>query len=91
MTCRCCRLSPFRWAEFPAPSMFSQDAHFFKGAGTGKTMNTLQTEAVTRFEQKNGRSAGTIRGLSDKGDAQIEEAEHRRTRSASHYGRNYKC
>lgn len=78
-------LSPFRWRETPRPSIFLMDSAFYKGARTGMTMNAIQSEAMTRFEQENGRSAGTIYGISDKADKQA--AARPRQRSGGHYKR----
>lgn len=74
------RLSPFRWREFPRPSIFATDPKFAKGAGTGLTMNAIQSQAMSRFEEREGRSAGTIAGLS------VKTPPARKKRSASHYG-----
>ena len=84
--CRCNFRSPFLWATYPQSSMFASDPKFAKGAGTGLTMNAIQSQAMTRFEEREGRSAGTIYGISDKADKQADSRTPRKKRSASHYG-----
>lgn len=78
MACTCGLHSPFRYAAFQRASVFATDSAFCKGAATGKTMNAIQTEAMTRFEVKHGRSAGTVHGISDKADAQAAQRVYRR-------------
>lgn len=84
MNCTCSFHSPFRWAAFPRGSIFATDPHFAKGAASGKTMGAIQSEAMARYEDREGRSAGTIYGISDKADKQAA-ARAPRKRSGGHY------
>jgi hypothetical protein len=72
--------SPFRWAEYPRPSIFASDTTFTGSKRTGKTASQTSTEAADRYVQRTGRSAGSIPGISTKGDLLIEESNHRRAR-----------
>jgi hypothetical protein len=84
MTCSCCRqLSPFHYAEYPQDSIFMGSSLFYKGARTGSTMSALQTAAVERYAARTGRSAGSIMGISDRGDALVEQSNYRRARRAA--------
>jgi hypothetical protein len=78
MTVSC--LSPFRWAEFPRPSIFATDKAFTGNALNGKTQSQVSSETVTRLTEESGRSPGSISGLSDRGDALIEQSNYRRGR-----------
>jgi hypothetical protein len=80
MSCACTCLSPFHYAEHPGDSIFMADPAFYKGARTGATMSALQTAAVERYARRTGRSAGSISGISAKGDFHIEESNHRRAK-----------
>lgn len=73
-------LSPFRWAEYPRDSIFVADGKFSKNAHNGKTLSQVRTEQVEIYAKKHGKSMGSIRGMSAKGDLHIEESEHRRGR-----------
>lgn len=73
MTCRCCMHSPFRFAEFPRPSIFARDSAFTYGASTGQTMGQIASRSVTAFEEKTGRSLGTIGGINDRSDRETAE------------------
>ena len=66
MTCRCNCLSPFRWAEFPQSSIFTGRAFTSDDSGTA-------SRAVQAFEDKTGRSRGTVFGISKKSDEKSEE------------------
>jgi hypothetical protein len=77
-------LCPFRYREFPRPSIFATDPHVVKGAVTGKTMGSLQSDAMGRYEENTGRSAGTIYGISDKADKQAASRAPRK-RAGGHY------
>ena len=71
-------LSPFRYAEFPRPSIFLSDPAFYRAASTGRRVNDIQSAAVARYEKATGRSCGSIPGISAKGNLLIEEGNHRR-------------
>jgi hypothetical protein len=73
-------LSPFRWREFPRPSVFVSDPLFTTGARMGKTLSHTSSAAVTRHIEKTGRSPGTLRGISPKADKQAEERPYRKGR-----------
>lgn len=76
MTCRCCINSAFRWAEHRRDSLFVSDPTFTVGAKAGKTMSVVSSEAARKYERQTGRSLGSIRGLSDRGDRHIEQSEY---------------
>jgi hypothetical protein len=83
MNCTCNCLSPFKWASYPRDSIFMGSSLFYKGASSGTTMSALQTAAVERYAARTGRSAGSIHGISDRGDAHIEQSNYRRARRAA--------
>jgi hypothetical protein len=66
-------LSPFRWRDFPRPSIFATDSTFTTGARMGKTLSHTSSEAVSRHIERTGRSPGTLMGISPNADRQAEE------------------
>lgn len=71
------RNSAFYW-NTGEPSIFATDSAFAKGSRSGRSMNQLQTEAMTRYTKRTGRSAGSIPGISAKGDKLIEQGNYER-------------
>jgi hypothetical protein len=71
-------LSPFRWREFPRPSIFATDSTFTTGARMGKTLSHTSSAAVSRHIERTGRSPGTLMGISPKADKQAEERTYKR-------------
>jgi hypothetical protein len=71
-------MNAFRWREDPRPSIFARDTHFTGNRSSGKTQSQTSSEAVQRFTKATGRSPGSIRGISSKGNLLIEEGENRR-------------
>jgi hypothetical protein len=59
--------SPFAWRSNTEPTIFAKDNSF---TGTkrqpGKTPSQINSESADRFLAKNGRSLGTITGISRK-------------------------
>jgi hypothetical protein len=73
-------LSPFRFAEYPQPSIFANDPKFCGNRKNGKTQSQVSSETVARLTEESGRSPGSIPGISAKGDALIEQSNYRRGR-----------
>jgi hypothetical protein len=71
-------LSPFRWRDFPRPSVFASDSRFTAGAKSGKAMTQIASESVVKITAKTGRNPGSIRRLSAKGDRLIDESARKR-------------
>lgn len=78
MTSSC--LSPFRWREFPRPSIFAGDTYFCGNKTNGKTQSQVSSESVDRTTARTGRNPGSIMGLSDRGNRHIEQAQYARGR-----------
>jgi hypothetical protein len=74
------QLCPFHWREHPRPSIFALDSKFTAGAKVGKTQGQICAESARKYEDNTGRSLGSIRGLSDRGDRLIEHSEYVRRR-----------
>lgn len=72
-------MSPFHWNRDPRPSIFATDSAFLANK-SGKTQSQTSSEAVSRHIKATGRSPGSIRGLSDRGNLLIEEGENSRNR-----------
>lgn len=60
-------LSAFHWRDFPRPSIFLTDRAFVANA-SGETTSQAASKAVQAFEQKHGRSQGTVHGISSAAD-----------------------
>lgn len=72
--------SAFNWRNDPSPTIFALDPKFTAGAKVGKTQGQICAESARRYEDNTGRSLGSIRGLSDRGDRLIEHSEYVRRR-----------
>jgi hypothetical protein len=74
MNCTCSCLSPFRWASFPRDSIFlTAPKQFTVGASQGKSASQIASETVKKITEKNGRSPGTLMGISPAADRQAEQ------------------
>jgi hypothetical protein len=60
-------LSAFHWKDDPRPSIFATDRAFVANA-SGQTTSQTASKAVQAFEQKHGRSQGTVHGISSAAD-----------------------
>jgi len=69
------RMSSFYWQG--QPSIFASDKQF-TGLKSGKTFSQTSSESVQKQADKNGRSPGTISGLSANTTAKVRVANHAR-------------
>lgn len=60
VVCMCGEDHPFRWSEFPRPSIFSKE--FAKDASSQKSSKS--STALVEKARANGKMAGTIKGIS---------------------------
>lgn len=72
-------MNAFHWRDDPRPSIFATDPAF-RANNSGKTQSQTSSEAVSRHMQATGRSPGSIRGISSRGNLLIEEGEYSRRR-----------
>lgn len=70
-------MNAFHWRNDPRPSIFATDPAF-RANTSGKTQSQTSSEVVTRITEATGRSPGSIYHLSAKGNALVEEGNHRR-------------
>lgn len=68
MSCLC----PFHFSEYPRPSIFHGDPAF-RANKNGHSRSEQQAATVERMTRENGRSPGTISGLSPVGDARLAQ------------------
>jgi hypothetical protein len=73
------RMSAFYW-NTGEPSIFMADRAFTGNALNGKTASQVSSEVVARLTLETGKNPGSIPGLSDRGDALIEQSNYRRGR-----------
>jgi hypothetical protein len=83
MTC------PFHWREETRLSIFATDKAFTPNVN-GESQSQTATRAVQDFEEKTGRSRGTVFGISkasDKASEEFQRRVHQRTkgRAPGHY------
>lgn len=72
MTCTCPECSPFRWKEFPRPSIFADDPSFKAKGADALSAGHIMTEVV-RKKRKQDQSHGTIYGLvNDRKEAMLK-------------------
>jgi hypothetical protein len=69
-------LSAFHWKDDPRPSVFATDRAFVANA-SGQTTSQTASKAVQAFEQKHGRSQGTVYGVSAAADRATAEFQDR--------------
>lgn len=70
--------SAFNWRNNPRPSIFATDPTFCGTKKTGKTMSQVSSESVEKVTKRTGKNPGSIYHLSTKGNALIEESNHKR-------------
>lgn len=76
-TCTCSCRSPFRFREFPRPSIFGTDSAFCPVGKQGLSMSHIQSATTARITRETGRSPGTVHGLSAAADQKIAAHLHR--------------
>jgi hypothetical protein len=73
------RMSAFYWNTGES-TVFAQDSRFTGNRKNGKTASQVSSETVARLTEETGKNPGSIAGLSDRGDALIEQSNYRRGR-----------
>lgn len=80
----------FNWKKDPRPSVFAADARFVANKH-GKSVSQTASESQQEYEAKNGKSRGTVYGISKKSDEAAEEFTRRtqvkagKSRAPGHY------
>lgn len=83
MTCSCPITCAFRWQDDPRPSIFVHDSAYAPKGESGLSMREIQSATISRRTQQEGKSPGTMRGLSDAADARINATELHQRRAKS--------